>query len=84
MARKHHCSLPGGQSTKGAHCHDVSGRSPPNVGEGLRQRTVCVQLIVWHHHGESSRYAKVGEEADEQRGYNANWNGAHWVLSLLT
>lgn len=53
------------------------------MGEGLRQRAVGVQLVVRHHHGESGGHAEVGEETDEQRGHDADGDGAHGVFSFL-
>lgn len=64
--KRHFPASPGGQGAEGADSHDVSGRSPADVGEGFRQGTLGVQLVVRHHHGESGGHAKVGEETDEQ------------------
>ncbi len=83
MARKPFPSLPGGQSAERAHSHNVLGRSPAHVGEGLRQRTLGVQLVVRHHQGKSSRHTKVGEKTDQQRGHNANRYGTHGVLGFF-
>lgn len=76
-------SSPGGQSTERTDSHDVSSRTPADKAEGLGQRTLSVQLVVRHHHGESGRHAEVGEKADEQRGHDANRYGAHGVLCLF-
>lgn len=75
---------PSGQGAQGAHSHDVSGRSPAHEGEGLGQRALGVELVVRHHQGESGRHAKVGEEADEQRGHDADGDGLHGVLGFFT
>lgn len=76
--------LPGRQSTKRTHSYSVFGSSPAHIVKSYRQRAVAVQKVVWHHEGEGSRNTKVGDEANEQRGHDANRNGSLWVFHFLT
>ena len=74
---------PGGEGAQGAHSHDVAGRGPAHVAEGLGEGALRVELVVGHHHGERRRHAEVGEEADEQGGHDADGDGTHGVLGFL-
>lgn len=76
--------LPGGKGTKRAYRHSVSGSLPADVLEGRRQRTVFIQHVVRHHHGEGSRHSKIRHKADEKRGDDPDGNGTLGVFHLLT
>lgn len=76
--------LPGGESTQRTYSHRVGGALPAYILKGHRQRAVLVQHVIGHHHGQSSRHAKVGHEADEERGDDADGDGPLRILHLLT
>ena len=78
------CQSPGGEGTEGAHSHDVAGRVPVHITEGLWQWALSVQQVVGHHKGESRRHPEVGKETDEQRSHDTDGDGTHRVLGLFT
>lgn len=83
-ARTHTNLLPCRQSTQRTHSYSILGSAPAHVVEGYRQRAVAVQQVVRHHEGEGGRDAEVSNEADEQRGDDADRDGSLGVLHLLT